>query len=67
MIQRDAVVDFSAIIQSRSALVWIGITCATLCWNARADDAGLQEVVVTAQKREQNLIDVPVAVTALQG
>jgi iron complex outermembrane recepter protein len=29
------------------------------------DDATLEEVVVTAQKREQNLIDVPIAVTAL--
>ncbi|MFC6977432.1 TonB-dependent receptor plug domain-containing protein [Microbulbifer taiwanensis] len=36
-----------------------------------AQDAGnhreLEEVVVTAQKREQNLQDVPVAVTAVSG
>lgn len=30
-------------------------------------DAGLTEIVVTAQKREQNLQDVPVAVTAISG
>jgi outer membrane receptor protein involved in Fe transport len=29
------------------------------------DDAGLEEVVVTARKREENLIDVPLAVTAI--
>jgi iron complex outermembrane recepter protein len=34
---------------------------------ALAEDSGaLEEVVVTAQKREQNLIDVPIAVTALK-
>jgi iron complex outermembrane receptor protein len=30
-------------------------------------DAALEEVVVTAQKREQRLIDVPIAITALAG
>lgn len=30
-----------------------------------ADDAGLSEIVITAQRREQNLQDVPVAVTAI--
>lgn len=32
-----------------------------------AAEGALEEVVVTAQKREQNLQDVPVAVTALSG
>ncbi len=32
---------------------------------AAEDDAKLEEIVVTAQKREQNLQDVPIAVTAL--
>jgi iron complex outermembrane receptor protein len=33
---------------------------------AQADDGvGLEEIVVTAQKREQNLQDVPIAITAL--
>ena len=31
------------------------------------DGTGLDEIVVTAQKREQNLQDVPIAVTALSG
>ncbi|MEZ5498740.1 MAG: TonB-dependent receptor [Steroidobacteraceae bacterium] len=31
------------------------------------DDAGLQEVVVTAQRREQRLQDVPISVTAISG
>jgi len=30
-------------------------------------DGGLEEIIVTAQKREQNLQDVPIAVTALSG
>lgn len=33
--------------------------------DAPQDDVGLEEIVVTAQKREQNLQTVPVAVTAL--
>ncbi len=33
--------------------------------SAAADDGGLEDIVVTAQKREQNLQDVPVAVTAI--
>lgn len=32
-----------------------------------ADDAGLSEIVVTAQRREENLQDVPLSVTALRG
>src|SRR5579863_8142709 len=32
---------------------------------AASGDTGVQEIVVTAQKREQKLQDVPVAVTAL--
>ena len=31
------------------------------------DNIGLEEVVVTAQRREQNLQDVPVSVTAFTG
>jgi len=33
--------------------------------DAAADDTKLEQIVVTAQKREQNLQDVPIAVTAL--
>lgn len=35
--------------------------------HAQSDAGALEEVVVTAQKREQRLIDVPIAVTALSG
>jgi iron complex outermembrane recepter protein len=34
---------------------------------AEADTGGLEEIIVTAQKREQNLQSVPIAVTALTG
>ena len=34
---------------------------------ATADDQGLSEIVVTAQKRAENLQDVPLAVTAVSG
>jgi iron complex outermembrane receptor protein len=39
----------------------------TLSVPARADDDQLAEIVVTAQKREERLIDVPTPVTALSG
>lgn len=47
-------------------------TCAALAIaaGARADEAAdtqLEELIVTAQKREQKLIDVPIAVTAYGG
>ena len=35
--------------------------------SAPADDAALQEVVVTAQRRSENLQDVPAAITAMSG
>ena len=34
---------------------------------AESESGGLEEIVVTAQKREQNLQDVPIAVTAITG
>ena len=35
--------------------------------DAESDDGGLQEIVVTAQKRAENLQEVPIAVTAVGG
>lgn len=35
--------------------------------SAQSENGGLQEIIVTAQKREQSLQDVPIAVTALGG
>ncbi len=43
----------------------IATLMAPLTLAESADDSGLEEVVVTAQKREQNLQDVPVAITAI--
>ncbi|RYD95622.1 MAG: TonB-dependent receptor, partial [Sphingobacteriales bacterium] len=43
---------------------------ATTAWaqdEAGSDFSGLGEIIVTAQKREQSLQDVPIAVTALSG
>ena len=47
------------------ALLLIGGGAATA--QAQEDRAGLEEVVVTAQKREQSLLDVPVSVNAFSG
>lgn len=43
------------------------IATPTLAWSQEADPAAPEEIVVTAQKREQRLIDVPSAVTAVSG
>ena len=32
-----------------------------------ADPESLEEVIVTAQKREQNILDVPIAISAVPG
>ena len=34
---------------------------------ALAQEAALEEIIVTARKREENLIDIPVAITAISG
>ena len=34
---------------------------------ADADDGGIKEIVVTAQRREENLQDVPLSITAISG
>ena len=41
-----------------------GVGCAVLAFTAGAQEAALQEVIVTAQKRTQNLQDVPFSVSA---
>jgi iron complex outermembrane receptor protein len=51
-------------------LVALAVATALPLQAARAqegDDAALQEIVVTAQKRSENLQDTPVAVAALTG
>ncbi|MDE0680652.1 MAG: TonB-dependent receptor [Gammaproteobacteria bacterium] len=44
----------------------IVIACAAVCLTARADGV-LEEIVVTAQKRSENLQDVPMSISALDG
>ena len=41
--------------------------CVAVAPAALAQEATLEEVLVTAQKREENLQDVPLSVTALSG
>ena len=40
---------------------------ATLSGTTQLANAQLEEVIVTAQKREQNLIDVPISITTMEG
>lgn len=48
---------------------WVVATLAAATpWAAQAQDTGaLEEIVVTAQRREQNLQEVPISVTAFSG
>jgi iron complex outermembrane receptor protein len=50
-----------------STALTVGFGLPTLAWaqSAPDDNGGLAEIVVTAQKREQSLQDVPIAVTAV--
>ena len=49
------------------ATLSIAFTVATPAFaqDEAADETGLQEIVVTAQRREENLQNVPLSVTAL--
>ena len=52
-----------------------GLLCLSAAWTlmisspaiAQGDDALIEEIMVTAQKREQSIYEVPVAVSAFQG
>ena len=46
--------------------LWIGAPAIALA-EAESSDRVLEEIVVTAQKREQSIQDVPIAITALDG
>lgn len=48
-----------------SAAVCALVPSFAFAQNSGQADSGLEEIIVTAQKREQNMQDVPVAVTAL--
>lgn len=46
----------------------VALTALAIAAPAAAQDSGaLEEIIVTAQKREQNIMDVPVAITAVTG
>jgi iron complex outermembrane recepter protein len=48
-----------------TAIAGLSAAAPSYAQDAEADDSGLSEIVVTAQRREQNLQDVPLSVTAL--
>ena len=45
----------------------LSTTAPVMAQEAVAEDAGLTDIVVTAQRREENLQDVPLSVTAVSG
>ncbi|MEJ2458885.1 MAG: TonB-dependent receptor [Novosphingobium sp.] len=50
-----------------AALVWASTAVQAQAQNKPADESAANEIVVTAQKRQERLMDVPVPVTALSG
>lgn len=50
-----------------SAVALATVMCSPCFAQAAGADTGLEEIIVTAQKREQSMMDVPIAVTALSG
>jgi len=49
------------------ALSLVGLALAAPAYSQGEDSSFLEEIVVVAQKREQNIMDVPVAITAVTG
>ncbi len=52
---------------TRATRVWAALTAvafSTCAWAQSGDDAVIEEILVTAQKREQNLQEVPISITA---
>jgi len=58
-------VDGTALAIWISALLMAGGSICPV--SARADDSQLEEIVVTAQKRAENIKDVPISISALSG
>ena len=50
---------------ARKLLIPLAVYCTTLSPTIHAQEPMLEEIIVTAQKREQNMMDVPVALTAV--
>ena len=55
-------------LQKLSRYYLVALTALAVAAPAAAqNDGGLEEIIVTAQKRAQNIMDVPVAITAVTG
>jgi iron complex outermembrane receptor protein len=71
MMQRcsDGMIERSTMATSAGGLAGVLSTAIALVWGQtiQAADTSLEEIVVTAQKREQNIQDVGISITALSG
>ena len=54
----------SHLVRTRAATVVVAFATATVLASSIASAEGLEEVIVTAQKRTENVQDVPIAITA---
>src|ERR1700755_1772470 len=54
----------NSLLASAALEIALGVAASALAQDADSN-GGLQEIVVTAQKREQSMQDVPIAVTAV--
>lgn len=58
-------VQFKSVLYVSASLLTIGLAAPSWAQEAKTnEDAGIAEIVVTAQRREENLQDVPVSVSA---
>ncbi len=58
---------FATRLLAGTAIVAVGTVAGTAHAQDAEDSYGIQEIIVTAQKREQSIQDVPIAVTSLSG
>jgi iron complex outermembrane receptor protein len=57
----------TTLLMSTASAVLLAAAAPALAQEAAADGASVEELVVTAQKREQKTLDVPIALTAYSG
>jgi iron complex outermembrane receptor protein len=58
---------FKTALRASAAILVIGLPMSAMAQQTAAEDEAPAEIVVTAQKREQRLQDVPVALTVISG